>query len=424
MPVGELGGVADAELVAERLHGGARGLEVEAHAPAGEVRLVDAAEQQVRVGHRRPRPAAAVARGPGVGARALGADAQAAGLGVGERAAAGADRVDVDDRHQQREALEHRLRRHVGLPVDDQRDVEAGAAHVDADQVRAVEQAGERDPAHRPADRPRQQRLQRQLAGGLRGDDAAAGLHHVQRHRQPARLQLGLQALEVAAHDRRRVRVDDRGRRALVLAPLARDAMRQRDGHAVELLAQDRLGGELVLGVDVGEQEGDGDRAEALVARAASRGAERVGIERLELLARVVQPPADLDDVRARQQRPRLAEVDVVEPRPVAAGDVVDVAGTARGEQHHALPAALQERVEALGRAVDGEGDVARRGDHLLEAGEDALGQVVRRRRRLARRVAPGLLVIGHDVGERAADVHRDAVAAHGIVPPAASRMS
>ena len=402
----------------------ARRLDVERHRAAREAALVHAAEHEVGVGDGRPRAAAAVARGSRVGAGALRPDAQAARLGVGQRAAARPDRVDVDDRHHQREPLQLGLRGDVRGAVDDERDVEARPAHVDADQVAPPEQASERDAAHRAPDGPREQRLEGQLARRLRGHDAAARLHHVQRDGEPARAQLGLEPLEVAAHDRGGVGVDHRRGRALVLAPLARDPVRQRDRRPVELRAQDRLRPQLVLRVHVREQEGDGDRAEALVAGAARGRADRVLVERLDLLARGVEPPADLDDVRPRHQRPRLAEVDVVEPRPVAAGDVEHVAGAARGEQQHALAAPLQERVEPLRGAVDGEGDVARRPDDLLEAGEHAGGQVGRRRRRLARRVGARVLVVGDDVGERAADVHRDAVAAHGSGFPAASRMS
>ena len=205
--------------------------DVERHLPAGEVGRVDAAEDEVRVGHGRPRAAAAVAGGAGVGARALRPDAQAAGLGVGERAAAGPDRVDVHDATSGAGSPRARLRGDVGLAVDDEADVEARAAHVDADQVRPAEDARERDAAHRPPDRPREQGLERRAGGA----DAAVTMPPLDcitcsGTASPRALQLALEALEVAAHDRGGVRVDDGRRGALVLAPLARDAMGERDG--------------------------------------------------------------------------------------------------------------------------------------------------------------------------------------------------
>ena len=76
---------------------------------------------------------------------------------------------------------------------------------------------------------------------------------------------------------------------------------------------------------------------------------------------------------RERHERLRLAVVEVVEPRAIAAGDVVDVAGALGREQQHLLAAALQEGVQADGRPVDGEADRGRRVDHLPEPGEHAL---------------------------------------------------
>ena len=67
---------------------------------AGEARVGgEVAEQQVGVGHRRLGAAAAVTGGPGLGAGRARADPQrAAGVAPADRAAAGADRVDVDHR--------------------------------------------------------------------------------------------------------------------------------------------------------------------------------------------------------------------------------------------------------------------------------------------------------------------------------------
>ena len=265
----------------------ARGVDVERHLAAGEVRRVDAAEHEVRVGHGRLRAAAAVAGGAGVGPGALRPDAQAAGLGVGERAAAGADRVDVDDRHQQREALERRLGGDVGLAVDDEADVEAGAAHVDADQVRTVEHARQRDAAHRAADRaPRAG----SAASRSRADSAVTmpplDCITCSGTASPLALQLGLEPLEVAAHDRRRVGVDDRRRGALVLAPLARDAVRERDRDVVELLEQDLLGAQLVRRVRR-RRRGSATATAPKPSSRTRRGgrADGVLVERLELLA-------------------------------------------------------------------------------------------------------------------------------------------
>ncbi len=78
------------------------------HEPAGELRR-QPAEQQVRVGHGRA-AAGAVAGGPGIGARALRPDAdRPARVETDERAAAGADGVQVDGRQPDREAADDAL---------------------------------------------------------------------------------------------------------------------------------------------------------------------------------------------------------------------------------------------------------------------------------------------------------------------------
>ena len=137
-----------------------RGL-VERHPAAEEVARVEPAEKEVGVRHGRLRPAAAVARGAGSGAGALRPDAQAAGLQPGERAAAGTDRVDVDERHQDRQALELRLGRDRRPAVDDEAEVERRPAHVDAEQVAPAGRPGEGGAPDRAADRPREKRLDR-----------------------------------------------------------------------------------------------------------------------------------------------------------------------------------------------------------------------------------------------------------------------
>ena len=152
----------------------------------------------------------------------------------------------------------------------------------------------------------------------------------------PLARQLALESRQVAAHDRRRVGVDDRGGRPLVLAPLSGDPVRERDRDVVELLEQDLLGAKLVGRVQVGEQEADGDGAESLLPHAPRGRADGVLVERLQLLAGGVQPAGDLDDVAARHERRRLAVVDVVQARAVAAGDVVDVARALRRQQQDA----------------------------------------------------------------------------------------
>ena len=142
------------------------GVAVQLHAPAEEPLGVDPAEHHVRVRDRRLRAALAVAGRARVGPGAARADAKrAAVVDAGDRAAAGADRVDVEHRHEQRVAAHPRVARDaspmpcsVTMPMSARR-----AAHVERDQPPpAGERAGPLAAEH-AGGRPRQQQCHRAL---------------------------------------------------------------------------------------------------------------------------------------------------------------------------------------------------------------------------------------------------------------------
>ena len=110
---------------------------VESHAPAEEVVGVEASEQEVRVRHRHLAAAAAVADRTGLRPGAARADAkEAARVDPRDRAAAGTDRLDVDQRDRRRQSpLDLVLRRVALLAADDDADVGARAADVERDHV-------------------------------------------------------------------------------------------------------------------------------------------------------------------------------------------------------------------------------------------------------------------------------------------------
>ena len=118
---------------------------------------IELAQHEVGVGDGRLGAAAAVADRARIGAGAVGADLQDAGLGdARDRAAAGADRVDVDHRHADRHAVGDVLfSRQSGLAGADQRHIEAGAAHVAGDQVGMPRLLADAGGGHRARRRPR-----------------------------------------------------------------------------------------------------------------------------------------------------------------------------------------------------------------------------------------------------------------------------
>ena len=173
------------------------------------------------------------------------------------------------------------------------------------------------------------------------------------------------------------------------------------------------LSPDLMGGVHVAKQERDCDRPEAFRAEAIRGRPDPRLIQRLALNAVRAEPPVDLDDVGQWHKRFGFPVVDVVEARAITPRDVIDMACSRRCEKHDAYAAPLQECVDTLGCAVDRERDVLRGLDDLAEARHDALGQIMRRRGRLPHGVLCRLLVIGNDVCERTADIHRHAIPRH-----------
>ena len=270
---------------------GARRVDVEAP-ETGELRAGrDAPGRQVGIGHGRGRAAAPVARGSGNRARALRSDDErAAGVDAGDGAAARADRVDVERGEPDRVAGHDARRRRLGHPAAHEADVGAGATHVEGDRV--GEPARGRDlggGAHSPG-RPGQQQRGRQVGRDRRGDEPARRGHdqHLGRER--------FEGPDVVTAERPQRGVGDGRHRPLVFAELRRDLVRA--GHVEAASSQHTGDGSLVVRVEVGVQEADRDRVDAV-------GDDRhVGRHhRFELGAVGVESAADLEAQGARHER-------------------------------------------------------------------------------------------------------------------------
>ena len=255
----------------------ARAVDVEGDLAAEEVARVEPAEHEVRVGDGRLGAAAAVADRPGIGARALRPDAQqAARVDPGDRAAAGADLDQVDDRRPHRVAGERQaadpgarvaadvvVLRHRRPAVLDQADLGGRAAHVEREDVRSPErraECGGRDHARGRARLDHEHRPRR-AASELKTpplDCITSSFASIARLGEAL-----LDALQVALDDRADHGVDHGRRGAQVLAELGRHLGRERDRHARQLLGEDRADPLLVLRVDVRVEQADRDRLDA-----------------------------------------------------------------------------------------------------------------------------------------------------------------
>ena len=370
------------------------------------------------VGRRRLGAAAAVADGSRVGARALRPDPQQpAGVDAGERAAAGADRVEVDHRDHHLVAAEVRvvqvLHPHDGVRRD--ADVRRRPAHVERDDAAVAGGPRGGDAADDPRDRAGHQQLRRARHRAVDRQRAAVGCHEVEVRVRRDVAQRRVHVAQVAAGLRADVRVERRGREPLVLAVLRDDLVADRQVDPGELLLEDLLDAPLVLGVEEREQEADGDRLDLRLAQ------RRGGVAHLPLVeghldvARRDDALGDDVAVAARDQRrlaPREVLVDRERLRPPVAPDVDDVPEPAGRDHPGRRAVALEDDVRRDGRPVQQLPDVG--GDHAAELAE--LAQADHRR---LRRVARGardlvhdhrarLVVDEHEVGERAPDVDPD----------------
>ena len=307
--LGRLLGGADAE----RLQGAAGGIDVELE--VGGDRRVDgqAAEHEVGVGHGGLLAAAAVAGGAGVGARAVRADAQrAAAVDPRDRAAAGADGVDVDHRQPHGQAGDPALDGQLGLgaALGEEERVAARAAHVEAERRRVGD-----DPRRDGAAGGAGEQHRGGMGGGLleRGD-AAAGQHHV-RLREPGLLGGRAQAAQVAAGGRAEGGVDRGGRRALELAHLGRDLVRGDHERVRQRVAQDLGHARLVRRVAEREQQAHGDGLHAGAGEAA-RGALHARLVELADHALGPHPLVHLHAVPPLDHRRRRRLVQPIEARP------------------------------------------------------------------------------------------------------------
>ena len=407
-----------------------RGAAVQRHGAAEEVAGVEVAEHQVGVGHRRPLAAAPVARGAGLGARALRAHlGQAHAVDVRDRAAAGADLDELDDRHQERQpaaALEAPHARHLELARDlrlavvDEADLGGGAAHVEGEHaggaggarvVRGGRGAAGRSGLHQP---------DRDLARRLDGAGAAAREHQQELAGEALGAQLLAQRAEVALHHAEDVGVGDRGGGALVLADLARDHGRQRHAQPGRALPQPSRHRLLVGGIAVGVEQRDGDGLDARRPQALDDGVHLGRGERRALAAVGQHPRAEAQAQAGRHQRLRLLEGEVVGVVAGLAPDLEGVLVAGGGDEPGRRALALDERVGDERGAVDDVAHLARaharpgqgtarpvhhRGRGVLGGREDLLHDGGR---------AAG--VEEHDVGEGPADVHGQMPVAHDLV--------
>ena len=215
--------------------------------------------------------------------------------------------------------------------------------------------------------------------------DAAIGLHDVGAARETAAREAVAQAPQVALGRRLHVGGQHCRAGALVLAPLARNAVRRHRVHLRPQTPHFRFGGAFVRIVGVGVQEADRHRLHALGPELLDDRRQGRQVERTHLRAAVVDSARQFAAQVARHERLRLPVVQVEQVGPVAAGDLQRVSKALGGNQSHLRTPALGERVDDHGGAVGEKAYSPQRHAALAQQVEDAALEVRRSGRRLRR---------------------------------------
>ena len=336
---------------------------IERDLAAGEARQIDAAEHDIGVGHRRLRAAACVAGRTRIGAGTVRSHCDAAQrIHARDRTAAGTDLHHIDHRNAHGEATafgesigtsDFEMPRLLRREVVDQRELRRRSSHVERD--RAVVAAARRDMARqdRAASRSALHQTHRKSARGLHRADASGGHHQQQRTVRADTMQSVLHAREIAIHHRQHVGVRHHRRGSLVLADLAADLRRNGDRHIRQLTRDQVPRPFLMHGIDIGVQETDRHRLDALLAQRRNQAIQRCITERQQHGAIGSQALGHLQPQIARNQGRRPLHIKVVLFETVFIGDLQRIAEAGSGDQRAPRPLAFDQRIGGKRGAMD-----------------------------------------------------------------------
>ena len=272
---------------------------------------------------------------------------------MADAAAPGADGMDADHRQGNCVAGDFRFCDELQLFLLNERQVEAGTAHVGHDEVFPTHSFREHQSSDRAAGRTGQESPGAVLTGRARRRDAAVALNHLVFVGQPVVGQELAQVGQIPGKHRAHERIDDRGAGAFVLADLRRDFV----GSGYEdigIARADQLRRPGFVGrVLEREQEADADSLHPVVFHQVVHLLHELGFIEQRVDGSVIEyalynPPAQVsgDDQR------RLRREEVPLPRTVAAPHFQRVAKSLGGQQRGSGAAILNDRIGRHGSAV------------------------------------------------------------------------
>ena len=258
--------------------------------------------------------------------------------------------------------------------------------------------------------------------GGALGDleggrDAAVRLHHEQDAAEPQLVEAPDERLQVARDDRPNVRVQDGRRGAVVVAHLGEEVARRRHVRVRHQLAAERERLLLMLRAGGRVQEGDRDRLDPVLDEDPAGLADRVRVERRDLVAFVVRSLGDAESQVTRDERLGRLQPVIVRRLSRSLPQRERIPEAVRADQAGAGSPAGQESVRGHRRPVDDQLDLGQErlerpagaGRDLLETGHQAERRVGRRRARLMHDPCP-VAAQQEEVCESPAYVDADAV--------------
>ena len=263
--------------------------------------------------------------------------------------------------------------------VLDQRDVGRGATDVEGQDVLQARVAPDPERTRDAAGRAGHQQRDRMLLGLLAAHQAAVGAEQRDAALHPGLAELGAQAADVAPHDRADGGVGDRGQGALVFLHLGQHDVAERDRRAGHDLGGESPDAGLVVTVEIGVHQADGDGLDAAGLQRLERGAGGRLVEAEHLVPLSVDATVDFERVLQRCQRYRLGPNDPAGQAAwdKAACDLENMLIPSGDDQADAGALALQHCVGRDGGAVEqcldlggrDAGSGADRGDSGQDAG-------------------------------------------------------